>query len=295
MEELSTVTIDAGISWGTKILISLAIMIAAWVIGKWLQNRVASAKRLDATLSSFLGGFAKYVVLALAVIMVLGQFGVQTASLLAVLGAAGLAIALALQGTLGNVASGLMLLLIRPFSVDEVIHVSGLFVKIRSLGLFGTECTTVDGVDVFIPNSQIWNGEIQNYSRAVERRQDLDVGIGYDDNIDTAIKLIQKIVDKQDSILKAEGKEPVIFVKAFGASSVDLVVRFWCEPADFIGAKSDLFRSIKTAFDKEGITIPYPIRTLEMADDQTPPAKETKPKKSSSKKSSSSSSKKKAA
>ena len=270
--ELSTISIDAGISWGSRLLVALVILVAAWLIGKILKNRISSTKRLDATLAGFLGGFVRYGVLALALIMILGQFGVQTASLLAVLGAAGLAIALALQGTLGNVAAGMMLLMLRPFSVDEFINAGGQVVKVKSLGMFGAECVTPDGVEVFMPNNQIWNSDIQNYSRAAYRRQDLEVGIGYDDSIDTAIKAIQKVLDKQDSILKDEGHEAVIFVKAFGASSVDLVVRFWSLPADFIGSKSELFKSIKAAFDKEGITIPYPVRTLEMADGSAAPA-----------------------
>ena len=141
---------------GMRVLSAALIMIAGWIIGNWVSNRIRGFKKLDETLGSFLGGLAKYVILAVAFITVLGQFGVETASLLAVLGGAALAIGLALQGTLSNVAAGTMMLILRPFKVGDFITFGGTSGTVKSLGLFGTELATADNVYIFAPNSQIW-------------------------------------------------------------------------------------------------------------------------------------------
>lgn len=248
------------------LVIAGAILAAGWVAGNWASKTIKQIKKLDDTLKSFLGGLAKYAIFAVAVVTVLAQFGVQTASLIAVLGAAGLAIGLALQGTLSNVSAGVMLLILRPFNVGDTISYGGTTATVKSLGLFVTELTTADNIYIFTPNSSLWNTQIQNFSRNDTRRQDIPVGISYEDDINKAFKTIQKVLDKEDRLLDAKGKEPQIMVSGMGESSVDLTVRVWTKSSDLWAVKGDLIKAIKEALDKDGITIPFPTRTIEMVD-----------------------------
>jgi len=243
-----------------------AILAAGWVAGNWVSKTIHQIKKLDDTLQSFLGGLAKYAIFAIAVVTVLGQFGVQTTSLIAVLAAAGLAIGLALQGTLSNVSAGVMLLLLRPFDVGDTISFGGTTAKVKTLGLFVTELTTSDNIYIFTPNSNLWNTEIQNFSRNDTRRQDIPVSISYDDDINKAFKTIGKVLDQEDRLLDAKGKEPQIMVTAMGESSVDITVRLWSKSSDLWAMKYDLNKALKEALDKDGITIPYPTRTIETVD-----------------------------
>lgn len=264
----------------TNVVISIAILAAAWFGGNWTRDFIKNLKKLDGTLRSFLGGLVKYTIIALAVITVLNQFGVQTASLIAVLGAAGLAIGLALQGTLSNVAAGVMLLILRPFNVGDFIQCNGIMGTVKNLSLFGTELATPDNVYVYAPNSTIWNSDILNFSRNPERRHDLVVGISYSDDINKAFKTIQKTIDAEDRIIKTEGKEPLIAVQNLGGSSVDIKVRIWTA-GDHLGIKFDTIKAIKEALDKNGITIPFSTHTIEFsgaAPAELTAGKEEKPK-----------------
>lgn len=249
--------------WGMRVLTAAAILIAGYVIGNWLSNRVKSLKKLDETLKSFLGGLMKYAVLAIAFVAVLGQLGVQTASLLAVLGAAGLAIGLALQGTLSNVAAGVMLLILRPFNVGDYIETGNVKGTVKSLSLFATELATPDNIHIFAPNSQVWNAEIYNFNRNKQRRIDIVNGISYGDDIDKAVKAIEKAVKKDKRLVDSKDKQPVFFVNALADSSVNITARVWCQTADFWQVKWDLTKQTKEALDAAGITIPFPTRTLE--------------------------------
>ncbi|MBX2834956.1 MAG: mechanosensitive ion channel [Micavibrio sp.] len=251
--------------WGMRVITALAILIGGYVIGNWVSKRVKNLKRLDETLKSFLGGLIKYGILAIAVIAVLGQLGVQTASLLAVLGAAGLAIGLALQGTLSNVAAGVMLLILRPFNVGDYIESGSVKGVVKSLSLFVTELNTPDNVHVFAPNSQVWNASIYNYNHNVQRRIDIVNGISYGDDIDKAMKAIEKVVAKDERLVQTEGKKPVYFVNELGDSAVNVTARVWVKTSDFWAVKWDLTKLTKEALDKGGITIPFPTRTLELS------------------------------
>ncbi len=246
---------------GMRVLSAALIMIAGWMIGNWISRRITSVKKLDATLASFLGGLTKYIVLAVAGITVLGQFGVETASLLAVLGGAALAIGLALQGTLSNVAAGTMMLILRPFKVGDFIMYGSTSGTVKSLGLFGTELATSDNVYIFAPNSQIWGNNILNYSRNTQRRQDIRVGISYDDDINKAFKTIEKVLQKEDRVIKdIEDKKPMVMVDAMGDFSINIIVRFWSLGSDYWALRWELSKAIKEALDKDGITIPFPTQ-----------------------------------
>ncbi|MEM7617772.1 MAG: mechanosensitive ion channel domain-containing protein [Pseudomonadota bacterium] len=256
---------DFIIKYGADLVGAILILIAGWIIGGWMKRRIQNIHKLDRTLSSFLGGFAKYAILAVSVVAVLAQFGVQTASLLTVLGAAGLAIGLALQGTLSNIAAGTMLLILRPFNLGDYIEFGSTGGTVTSLGLFGTELNTVDNKYVFAPNSQIWGTEITNYTRNKQRRQDLTIGITYDSDINKAFDVITKTVEQEERLVTTSGKEPVIVVGALGGSSVDIKVRIWTKTDDYFAVQWDLTKAIKEALDANDIGIPFPTTTLEFA------------------------------
>jgi small conductance mechanosensitive channel len=264
---------ELAIYWGIRVVSALAILIGGWVAGSWVNGRIHKIKKLDGTLASFLGGFLKYTILAVSLIAVLGQFGVQTASLLAVLGAAGLAIGLALQGTLSNVAAGTMLLILRPFNVGDYIEFGGTGGTVTGVGLFGAELNTPDNKYIFAPNSKIWGNEIINYSRNLQRRQDIAVGISYDSDINKAIKTLERVLSKEDRLVQTEGKQPIIVVDQMADSSVNLKVRIWTKTSDFFVVQWDLKKAIKEALDKDGIDIPFPTRTLEILNPEAMPAK----------------------
>ena len=266
----------------TDVVTAGLILIAGWILGNQAKNTIQKIKKLDGTLKSFLGGMAKYAILAVSLVMVLQQFGVQTASLLAVIGAAGLAIGLALQGTLSNVAAGVMLLILRPFNVGDTISCGSIKGTVKSLGLFVTELSTPDNIYIFVPNSNLWNTQIENFSRNNTRRQDIVFGISYNDDINKAFKTIEKSVKKEDRILQTKGKEPQIMVTNLGESSVDITLRIWSSTSDVWGLKTDTMKTVKEALDKDGISIPFPTRTIEMTQ-ATPVANQSSPKKSAKK------------
>lgn len=257
------------LEWSGRLFAAAMIIVVGWVAGNWIQRRILGIRRLDPTLAGFLGGFLKYGVLIVSCITVLGQFGVQTASLLAVLGAAGLAIGLAMQGTLSNVAAGAMMLVLRPFNVGDYIRADGLSGTVKSLGLFGTELATLDNIYIFVPNAKIWGADIWNYSRNELRRQDIAVGISYHDDIGKAFNALKAVMAADNRIIiSEEDKKPEVMVSAMGDFSINLIVRFWSHRDHFWALKWDMTRAVKEALDKEGITIPFPTRTLHVA----PPA-----------------------
>ena len=252
--------IDLAITWGMRVISALAILIIGWMAGNWTKKRVQDIKKLDRTLSSFLGTFAKYAILAVSLVAVLGQFGIQTASLLAVLGAAGLAIGLALQGTLSNVAAGVMMLILRPFNIGDYIESGSIGGTVTSLGLFGIELDTVDNKYVYAPNAQVWSSEIINYTKHKNRRQDIIVGISYDDDINKAFDVLKSVLDKDGRVMTAIDREPIIKVVNMGDFSVDIMLRIWTKKEDYFGAQWDLKKEIKEAFDANGIDIPFPTQ-----------------------------------
>lgn len=248
---------------GMDLITAIAILIAGWVIGNWISNRIQNIKHLDETLADFLSGLAKYLILAVAVVMMLSEFGVQTASLLAVMGAAGLAVGLALQGTLSNVAAGVMLLILRPFKLGDYITVNngGIGGTVRSLGLFGTELAAADNVYIFVPNGQIWGSNIINYSRNPHRRQDINVGISYDDDISKAIEVISNVLARDPRILQEQDRKPQVMADKMADFSVNLIVRFWSASSDYWALRWDMTKAVKEALDAANINIPYPTQT----------------------------------
>ena len=192
----------------------------------------------------------------------MNQFGVQTASLIAIFGAAGLAIGLAMQGTLSDLASGVMLLIFRPFKIGDYVEAGGQAGAIHSISLFVTKFNTPDNVHIIAPNSDVWGSAVKNYSHNDTRRVDIVVGIAYDANIDQAMNAARDVMVSDARTL--DNPEPFVAVTELADSSVNLVLRVWCNKADYWPVKFDLTKTIKERLDEESIEIPFPQRTVHL-------------------------------
>jgi small conductance mechanosensitive channel len=264
MRENADTLLPLFIEHGLSIVGALLILILGfWIAGR---ARAFTIKALDKPLNSdemlkgFFGSIVRYLVIIATILAVLGQFGVETTSLIAVLGAASLAIGLALQGTLSNVAAGVMLLVFRPFRVGQFVELNGMSGTVKDLTLFTTELATGDNVQIILPNSSVWGSPLKNYSAHATRRVDMVYGIAYDADIDKAMSIIHAAIAADDRCHKAP--EPLVVVGNLGDSSVDLTTRVWCAAADYWGVKFDLTKKIKETFDAEGVDIPFPTRTV---------------------------------
>ncbi len=253
--------------YGINVLIAIAILIVGWMVASWARGAVikglSRVKSVDETLRGFFGSLAKYVVIIVTVIAVLNRFGVETTSLVALVGAAGLAIGLALQGTLSNVAAGVMLLLFRPFKAGDFIDAAGLSGTVKSISLFVTEMATPDNVQIIAPNSQLWGAAIKNFSFHENRRLDLVMGIAYEDDMNKAMAAIYDVV-RADARSQVD-PEPFVAVAELADSSVNFTVRVWCKGSDYWPLKFDLTKALKERFDADGISIPYPQHQIHMA------------------------------
>jgi small conductance mechanosensitive channel len=254
---------DLVAQWGLKLLGALAVFVIGRMVAGWARRairRLLERSAIDATLVPFVTGITYYLLLAFVIIAALGMVGVQTASVIAVLGAAGLAVGLALQGTLGNFASGVMLLLFRPFRVGDFIEAAGVAGTVQAINIFTTTLNTPDNVGIVIPNSAVWGEIIKNYAANETRRIDLVAGIAYDDDIGLAIRTLQSILDGDERVLKDPA--PTIAVSELGDSSVNIVVRPWCKREDYWGLRFDLTRTIKEQLEAAGCSIPFPQRDV---------------------------------
>lgn len=253
-------------TYGLNIIGAIVILIVGWVAAGWISRAVGRAlgrvKKVDETLQSFFQSLTRYAVIAFTILAVLAQFGIQTTSFIAVLGAAGLAAGLALQGTLSHLAAGVMLLLFRPFKVGDYIETGSGAGVVDAVTLFFTEMHTPDNVHMVVPNGQLWNAAIKNYSHHSTRRVDIVMGISYEDNIDKAMAVIQSVIGAESRILT--DPEPMTVVGELADSSVNIIVRVWCAAGDFWPLKFDLTKRLKEQFDTEGISIPYPQRTVHL-------------------------------
>ncbi len=257
-------------AYGLDVVAALVILIVGWMAAGWARRAInrglEKTGKVDVTLRMFLSSFGRYTIIVVTVLAVLSRFGVQTASLITVMGAAGLAIGLALQGTLSNVAAGVMLLLFRPFKVGDYVEAAGLAGTVKSVTLFVTELSTPDNVQVLAPNSQVWGASVRNYSHHATRRVDIAVGIGYDDNIDEAMAAMHKTIAADD---RAHGDpEAFVGVTDLGDNSVNLTVRVWCDAGNYWPLKFDLTKALKEQLDAAGISIPYPQRTVHVVGGQ---------------------------
>jgi len=252
-------------TWGLRVAGALAVLIIgrlACGAARKAVRRGLESRGVDASLIPFISNLVYFVLLAAVVIAVLGLFGIETTSLVAVLGTAGLAIGLALQGTLGNFSSGVMLLLFRPFRVGDYIEAAGAAGTVSEIGVFSTTLNTPDNVRIIIPNSGIFGATIKNFSANDTRRNDIVLGISYDDDITNAIAVVNAVLGKDSRVLS--DPEPTVAVSELADSSVNLVVRPWCRKEDYWGLRFDLIRKFKEDLEQGGCSIPYPQRDVHL-------------------------------
>ena len=251
------------VPWGINIVTAIAVYIIGRFISKLIVKsslKVMERAKVEVSLRGFVGNILNTVLLVVIVIAALEQLGVDTTSVLAVFAAAGLAVGLALKDSLSNFAAGVMLIIFKPFKVDDVIETAGKIGKVQSIQIFNTVLRTGDNQEIIIPNSQIFGGSITNITACDTRRIDLVIGIGYDDDIKKAKSLIETIVANDPAILKEPA--PTIMVLELGESSIDIAVRPWVNTSDYWTVRADLLQCIKETFDDNGISIPYPQRDL---------------------------------
>ena len=247
-----------------NIAAAIAILLVGLIISGWVSRRIRGIggrnRHLDITLFNFLGNIARYAILGFTALIILNTFGVRTTSLVAVIGAAGLAIGLALQGTLSNVAAGVMIVFFRPFKVGDFVVIDGQMGTVKDITLNFTELSDLSNVQIIIPNANVWGNTITNYSAYPERRVEWVFGVSYGANLAQAERIILDTITA-DPRAKAE-PEPFIQVTNLGDFSVDFTVRVWCDSGDFWGFKTDMTRKVKEALDSGGIEIPFPTQTV---------------------------------
>jgi len=275
VEQVTAVSVDLLTKWGFKVVGAIALLIVGRMVAgllRKLTRRAMKRAAVDATLIPFLSSLVYYLALAVVLIAVLGLFGIQTTSLVAILGAAGLAVGLALQGTLSHFASGIMLLIFRPFRVGDVVEVGGTTGKVQEIGIFTTTLTSPDNIKITVPNSQVYGSTIKNMNGYDTRRVDMVMGVSYDDDLGVAMETMSRIV-REDSRVLAD-PEPQIAVAELADSSVNFVVRPWCRAEDYWNVKFDLTRRLKEELEAVGCSIPYPQRDGHLLQAQQAPAPE---------------------
>ncbi len=244
---------------GAIVLVIIGLRIASW-LGTLVRKQAEKSPQIDSTLGNFFASLVRWAVITAVAIAALQVFGVQATSFVAVLGALTLAIGLSMQGALGNIASGVMIMVFRPYKLGDYIEAAGVAGTVKDISLFQTIMATPDNIKVLVPNSQAIDGVIKNFSGFDRRRADVTFGIDYDDDMDRAIAIIREIIDADPRILK--DPEPFVRVVNLGESSVDIASRSWVMSADYWPVRFDITQKVKAAFDREGISIPYPHRTV---------------------------------
>jgi len=261
--------IDLAIQYGAEYGIRIIGAIAIFMIGKWIARKISGfiqrlmdRGEIDSTLSAFIGSIIDILLVVVVVLAAIKNLGIDTTSFIAILGAAGLAIGLALQGTFGNIGSGVILILFRPFEVGDFVSAGGENGTVEAINLFNTTLLTPDNKVILIPNAAVASGNITNFSAKEERRVDFVFGIGYDDDLKLAKATLQEIVDADDRILK----DPASFIGVgeLGDSSVNFTVRVWVKASDYWGVHFDMTEKVKLTFDEKGISIPYPQMDIHM-------------------------------
>lgn len=257
-------TVDYLLGVAGQVTLAAVILIVGFFFAGFIRRRITRlaerSRHFDKTMGSFLANVARYGVLALTVIFVLQQFGFQTTSLVALLGAAGLAIGLALQGVLGGVAAGVMLVVFRPIKVGDFVEVNGKMGTVKDISIFTTELASLDNVQIIIPNSEVWGNTITNYSIYDTRRAEWTFGVSYGSNLAEAERIIRETILGDPRSLADPA--PFIQVNNLGDFSVDFLVRVWVKSSDYFQYQADMKRNVKEALDTGGIEIPFPTRTV---------------------------------
>lgn len=264
-EKYVDLLVQYGISYGMKALAALAVFLIGKRIARLVTNMVVKAMKrndIDDELIGFIESMLYWGLFAMVCIAALTQLGIQTASFIAVLGAAGLAVGLALQGSLSNFAAGILIIILRPFKVNDFVEIAGEAGKVKEIKIFTTDLRTGDNKCVIIPNSRVLASNIINHTTTGTRRIDMVFGIGYEDDIDKAKAAIKAVLADEPRILAEP--EAVIGVSALAESSVNIAVRPWVNTDDYWSVNQSLLEQVKKRFDKENISIPFPLKTVHM-------------------------------
>ncbi len=282
MDLIDTTTTAASAAWAWFIQLlpaaaaALAVFIFGYLFAIWagrtVRRLLERTGRLDATVLPVIGAVVRYGIFIMVIVAALGQLGVPTTSILAALGAAGLAIGLALQGTLSNIAAGIMLLWLKPFRAGESIDAGGIAGSVREIGLFATEMDTFDGIYRFVPNSELWNKPLYNYSRNPIRRTNMEIGVSYGADVEQARQIMLDLANEQEFVV--EDPSPSVFVDNLGDSAVTLRFRVWIRTDEFWGTQRFMLEEVKRRLAAAGIEIPFPQRVVHVTHDAMsgPPA-----------------------
>ncbi|NRB38886.1 MAG: mechanosensitive ion channel [Pseudomonadales bacterium] len=270
MDKIQTALLDG--SWIELILptlLNLGLAVSIFIIGGWLVSKVVDlldkimqVRKVDAALRHFLEAILRTVLKFAIALIAIEQLGMDTTSLLALLGAAGLAVGLALKDSLSNFASGVMLILMKPFDIGDWIEAAGISGTVEKITVFNTVIISGDNREIIVPNGQLYAGTITNYSAKATRRVDLTIGIGYNDDIKKARDLMQGLINADERILKEP--DSVIAVGELADSSVNFVVRLWVNTADYWAVKWGFLEAVKNTFDENGVSIPYPQQDVHL-------------------------------
>lgn len=252
------------VDYGINIIGAILILIAGFIVARWASNKTmrwaVQSEKVDNTLAPILSQVIRVGVIIVTLLAVLGQFGVETTSIVAVLGASALAVGLALQGTLSNIAAGVMILSLRPFRVGDAVNIGDTMGVVDEVGLFTTEMHTFDNIGISMPNSQVWGAEIQNLNRFETRRVDFQFGIGYEEDVEKALSLINEILSKDERVLADPA--PLIEVSELADESVNIIARPWSKRTDYWPLKFDVIKKVKERFDEEKIGFAVPKRDI---------------------------------
>lgn len=273
MEEISAMVspeqVEALVEGSSRFGLQIIAAIVVFVIGRWLARRISklierglTRADTDPTLVGFFRNIAYFGLLTLVIIAAVGQLGVQTTSFIAILGAAGLAVGLALQGSLANFAAGVLMIIFRPFKAGDFIEAAGTAGSVEEIQLFTTTLKTPDNKTIIIPNAQVTGSTITNYSARDTRRLDLVFGVSYTDDLDQVKRVIREVLAEEKRLL--DDPEPLIGLLNLGDSSVDFAVRPWVNSGDYWPVYFDLQEAMKKRFDREGISIPFPQRDVHL-------------------------------
>ncbi len=268
MTEQATTFVTQLSAWAALALPNFVSAILLLAIGWWIAGRAErgiaqlldKTSRIDPTLRSVISSLVRYSILVLVAVAVLGQLGIQTTSILAALGAIGLAIGLAMQGTLSNIAAGMMLLWLRPFRVGDYVDTGNVAGTVKEVGLFASILHTWDGIFLFVPNSQLWNTKITNFSRLPTRLVDLKFGVAYGDDIAAGLNVLTQLAAADERVQAQPA--PVVFVEELGDSAVVLALRVWTATPDYWNVRRDLTKRGKSELEAAGLSIPFPQRDV---------------------------------
>lgn len=265
LDSLTTLIVTQVVQWAPRIAGALAVLFVGWIIASWAKrftHKAMTRTEVDEILVPFVAGIVHVGLIVLVGIAAVTTLGVSTTSFVAVLGAAGLAIALAFQGTFSNFAAGVMLLTFRPFTVGDFVEVGGSAGSVKEIGIFSCLLATPDNVQIRVPNSEVFGKVIKNYTANDTRRIDLVVGVGYDDDLGVAVRTCMDLLAAESRVLPEP--EPVVAVSELGDSSVNLVVRPWVKKEDYWPTRWDLTRALKERLEAAGCSIPYPQRDVHL-------------------------------